>query len=460
MPGPVSRPRPVLGRRSFLAAGGAAGVAALAAGAALPAGAQPGAALVPDGTRFLQTMTSAYPELADQPRLPQSYADESGLFSTAFVYDCALTVCALLAVGDRGTARVVGDGLLFAQQHDPQHDDGRLRQAYNVGPYVFYDGVPQPYGLVRPDRTANIGSQFGFLGTAVGDMAWPGIALLHLHRSTGDARYLDGARRIGEWILGRAVNPGALGGFRFGVDAADQPVPNVSTEHNIDCVALFRALGAADPAGRARWTDAGRRARALVETMWEPAGGYFYTGSDDGSTINRDPLPLDPQTWSWLALRDAAYATSLDWAVEALGTTDTPDSPNSQLPAGVSIRGVTFSDASLTSTAVYNGVPVDSDAVWLEGTAQVVTALRDRRAPRDAALAVGLVREIRRAQARLGAGQHAGGQLIRHRGMVSASSALDTGFGFGYFAYQHTGATAWAVMGERAVNPMQVDGLR
>jgi hypothetical protein len=452
------RPTHPIGRRSFLAAGGAvAGLTAL--GAVPSAGASPGRGLLGDGARFLRTMTTAYPLPADQPRLPQSYSDEAGLFSTAFVYDCSLTVCALLSVGDRATAQVVGDGLLFAQQNDPQFDDGRLRQAYNVGPYVFYDGVAQPDGLQRADGTANTGSQFGFLGTAVGDMAWPGIALLQLHRTTGQTRFRDGARRIGEWITTRAVNPGSLGGFRFGVDAADQTVPNVSTEHNIDCVAFFRALAVADPAQLDRWTGAGARARALVERVWEPAGGYFYTGSDDGSTINRDPLPLDPQTWSWLALRDPAYAGSLDWAASALGTTDTPDSPNSQLPDGVRVSGVTFSDASLTSTAVYNGVPVDPDAVWLEGTAQLVTALRDRRAPRDAARAVALTREIARAQARLGAGQRVGGRLIAARGVVSATSALDTGFGFGYFPYQHTGATSWAVMAERSVNPMQVDGL-
>ncbi len=37
--------------------------------------------------------------------------------------------------------------------NDPDHDDGRLRQAYNVGPYTFYDGTLQPDGVVRADPT-------------------------------------------------------------------------------------------------------------------------------------------------------------------------------------------------------------------------------------------------------------------------------------------------------------------
>ena len=36
---------------------------------------------------FLRAMTDAYPEVNPGPRIPQSYADELGLFSTAFIYD-------------------------------------------------------------------------------------------------------------------------------------------------------------------------------------------------------------------------------------------------------------------------------------------------------------------------------------------------------------------------------------
>lgn len=386
---------------------------------------------------FLTQMANAYPQVSP-PTLPQSYADELGLFSTAFVYDAALAVCAALALGDVTIARRVGDGLVFAQANDPTHPDGRLRQAYNVGPYTFYDGNPSPYGLKLSDGTANIGWQFGFLGTAVGDMAWPGIALVRLFRATGDRSYRDAAVKIGRWIVANAVNPGSLGGFRFGVNGANDPVPNVSTEHNIDCVAFFTQLAAVDRS--ANWRAQAARARALVESMW--SGEFFWTGSNDGSTINTSILPLDPQTWSWLALLDREYAGALDWALETLWTTDG------------AISGVTFSDASLVSTASYNGIPVNPHGVWMEGSAQLALATSSRAGNRDNRASRALLAGLRTAQATLGGGQHVGGAPVTG-GVVAASSLIDSGFGYGYFPVQHVGATSWYVMAEKGYNPLR-----
>jgi hypothetical protein len=459
----------LISRRALLGAASIAG-AAVAVGAADPAAAASArhdrrTIFFPTDTSrrladFLQRMTDAYPDLASGPRLPQSYADELGLFSTAFVYDSALAVCAAIAARRFRLATTIADGLVFAQSNDPVYADGRLRQGYNVGPYTFYDGSVNAYGLVLPDGKANIGYQFGFLGTAVGDMAWPGIALLQATLISGKREYRDGARRIGQWIIDNATNPGSLGGFSFGVNGANERVPNCSTEHNIDCVAFFTMLSNLDLSNRRTWRDAAERARGFIDAVWEPNGGYFYTGSNDGSTINPTPLPLDPQTWSWLALRDRRYSAALDWAARALAATDTPDAPNSQLPAGVQISGVTFSSASLTSTASYNGIQVDPRGVWLEGTAQLAASLRDRgsRADRTAADAL-TTGGIRPALDALGAGQRVGGVEIAPRGLVAASSLIDSGFGFGYFQVQHVGASSWAIMAEESVNPMRIGGL-
>ncbi|WP_265520589.1 Tat pathway signal sequence domain protein [Oerskovia flava] len=467
--------RPQLDRRAFLALGGAGalvltGLAPAAAGPSRPAraggltSAQSSAQASANGSveralGFLDAAADAYPDLAG-PRLAQSYADQLGLFSTAFVYDNALAICAYLASGpayvDR--ARGLGDGLVFALENDPVHTDFRLRQAYNVGPYVFYDGSPQDHGLVLPDGTANIGWQFGFLGTAVGDMAWPGIALLHLHAATRDWRYLRAAHRIGEWIIDNAWSRRPLGGYSFGVDGNDVPIPNGSTEHNIDCVAFFRQLAAATR--DRRWTRAAAHARAFVDRMWEPDGGYFYTGTNDGTEINRDPLPLDPQTWGWLALREPGYAGALGWAATELATHDVAGDGTSQLPAGTQVSGVTFSSASLTSTAVYNDLPVHPQGVWLEGTAQLATAFADRDAAGDAVSAEALLAQTRLVQDEVGAGQTMGGTpLPTAGGVVAASSLLDSGFGFGYFQVQHVGATAWYLMAAARSNPLQVGGL-
>ncbi|MGV8849988.1 MAG: hypothetical protein ACOH16_10630 [Propionibacteriaceae bacterium] len=437
-------------RRAVLTGALAGGALAVLPSVPAHAGDQSSQSSAAQAVAFLDAMSSAYPA-SGKPTLPQSYADELGLFSTSFVYDAAVATCAALAAGRTALARRIGDGLLFAQAHDPVYHDGRLRQAYNVGPYVFYDGNPSPFGLVLPDGTANIAWQFGFLGTAVGDLAWPGIALVRLYAETHDRRYLEGARQIAMWITTRAVNPGTLGGFRFGTTAGDAPIPNVSTEHNIDCVAFFTMLDRVD---RADWSGAATKARAFVLKMWQ--GQFFWTGSNDGTTINMSPIPLDPQTWSWLAMLDEGYLKAPLWAAEHLWTTDVAGEPHSQLPAGTKLSGVTFSSASLTSTAAYNGITVNTHGVWCEGSAQLACALQQHAGSRASRTAKSMLFELANAQQVLGRGQHVGGTALGVGGLVAATSLIDTGFGFGYFQVQHVGATAWYVMAALDHNPMRL----
>ncbi|GAA2548256.1 hypothetical protein GCM10010423_55130 [Streptomyces levis] len=461
----TGRQGPALSRRSLIGAGlGAAAVAAAGSGqarAAGSAGTRPASAPA-RGHAFLAAAMDAYPDHGDL-RLTQSYTDQAGLFSTAFTYDNALAVLAHLATRTAdGLARAtaLGDALLYAQSHDPAYDDGRLRQAYNVGPYTFYDGSPQPDGFVRPDGTVNVGTQFGFTGTAVGDMAWAGIALGALARRTGARRFLTGAVRIGEWIerTGRTDEP--LGGYKFGVDGANQRLPFTSTEHNTDLICLFGRLGRLT--GDRVWRERRARAEAFVRRMWEPDGGFFYTGTNDGVTVNTSPIPEDTQTWTHLAFSSSTrrYARSLDWAAAELAVVDHAGRPNSTVPAGQTYEGVTFSSASLVANEdapIAAGQPKpDRNGVWFEGTAHLALALRDRGARGDEARARRLLASLERAQELLGDGQTVGGRALPERaGVVSASSPLDTGFGFGYYPYRHTGATAWYVMAAARYNPLR-----
>ncbi|MDT0391097.1 Tat pathway signal sequence domain protein [Streptomyces dubilierae] len=461
----TGRQGPALSRRSLIGAGlGAATLAAAGSGQALAAG-SPGARPASAPARahaFLAAAMDAYPDHGSL-RLTQSYTDQAGLFSTAFTYDNALAVLAHLATRTSdGLARAtaLGDALLYAQLHDPAHDDGRLRQAYNVGPYTFYDGSPQPDGFVRPDGTVNVGTQFGFTGTAVGDMAWAGIALGALARRTGARRFLTGAVRIGEWIERNGRTDEPLGGYKFGVDGANQKLPFTSTEHNTDLICLFGRL--ARLTGDRVWRERRARAEAFVRRMWEPDGGFFYTGTNDGVTVNKSPVPEDTQTWTHLAFssRTRRYARSLDWAAAELAVVDHAQRPNSTVPAGQSYEGVTFSSASLVANEdapIAAGQPKpDRNGVWFEGTAHLALALRDRGARGDETRAGHLLVSLERAQELLGGGQTVGGRALPERaGVVSASSPLDTGFGFGYYPYRHTGATAWYVMAEARYNPLR-----
>jgi hypothetical protein len=195
--------------------------------------------------------------------------------------------------------------------------------------------------------------------------------------------------------------------------------------------------------------------------MWEADGGFFYTGTNDGISINTSPIPEDTQTWTHLALDSRAHAASLDWAVRELAVLDHAGRRNSTVPPGQSYEGVTFSSASLLANEdapIADSQPrPDRNGVWFEGTAHLALALRERQGRGDEARARRLVESIERAQDLLGAEQSVGGRELPGRsGVVAASSPLDTGFGFGYYPYRHTGATAWYVMAAARFNPLRV----
>ncbi|MFC0436391.1 hypothetical protein [Kutzneria buriramensis] len=388
--------------------------------------------------RFLDQMLDAYP-VNNGPRLPQSYSDQSGLPAVAFTYDAALALLAYL--GDsRFTAlqraRTIGDALLYAQDHDPQYQDGRLRQAYVVD------------GFVRSDGAVNIASNFGLTGSAGGDLAWAGIGLLALHRATGDARYLAGAGRIGQWVV---QNCRSGNGFLFGVDAGGTHLQNSATEHNIDLTVLFGGLAART--GDNDWLAQREHALTMVRRMWNPGAGHFYTGTTDGTTINRSVIPEDIQTWSWLALRDSRYARAIGWATSQLTVTDRAGGVNSELTDGRSVTGLTFSSASLAADParpIGANLPLPApNGVWCEGTAHAVCALQQHGAREQAAALLGGLATVR---SQLGAGQTVGGRPLSG-GLVAATSPIDTGFGYGYYSHQHVGATAWFLFAAANRNP-------
>ena len=102
-------------------------------------------------------------------RLIQSYADQSGLESTAFTYDNAVSIHAYLLQGSADSlarAEVLGQGLVYAQANNFPFNDGRFAQAYFVNA-PSSDGV-----YVTPAAFP-----FYFYTSAVGDQAWAGMAL-------------------------------------------------------------------------------------------------------------------------------------------------------------------------------------------------------------------------------------------------------------------------------------------
>ncbi len=397
---------------------------------------------------FLQGVTDAFD--TSGPRLAQSYYDgafpkDFGGSDIGFVYDQALTILALIVGKDLARARAIADALIYAQEHDEKFHDGRLRQAYHVDTFVNADG------------TAHFAYEFGLVGTAVGDMAWPGIALAQLAKASKEKKYLDAAVRIGKWIVEHTYSTTGLGGYTFGETAGLED--HKSSEHNIDVYAFFRMLGALT--GTKDWYAKADHAWAFVAKEWNADAGHFWTGSDDGTAINKNPLqlPLDVQTWSWLAARKKTYAKALDWANGNLASTDTPLRQNSNLTGNQRVTGAVFASGSLLTDPTknigdgpYNPKP-DPAAVWFEGTAQLALAFRDR--DHHSRCADPLLAALSWAQRNLGKGQTFNGKRIEG-GVVAASSNLDTGFKFGYYPHLHVCATAWSLLACRNKNPYQL----
>ncbi len=353
--------------------------------------------------------------------LPRSYTGgwmETHHSTIAFTYDVALVVIAYCARGtasDLKRARALA-GTLLALQAGDAAGDGRVRQSYTSGKVTAADGLPA------------VAAADAFTGA----QAWTGLALLHVHRATGGAAYRDGALRLGAWIQDHTASTAGVAGHTGGTPASGTPLTWKSTEHNTDVAALFRGL--ADVTGDRTWADRAAVATGFLDALWNPDGPHFWTGTGtDGTTVNRSPVPEDPQSWSYLATGNARHAGSLDWTLRRLAAEDG------------GFRGVSVSDA-------------DTSKVWFEGTAHMAAALRHRAGAdraddadgadrdRDREQADQLLATLRAAQARA---PHADGY-----GIVAASSdGLRTGDGDTLYASLHTGTTAWFALAAQGANP-------
>ncbi|MEU7901874.1 hypothetical protein [Actinoplanes sp. NPDC049118] len=419
---------------------------------------------------YLDVVQDAYVK-GGEPRLLQSYNNESELMTTAFVYDNALATLAYLAnptVANVRRARLIGDALLWAQANDETYADGRVRQAYAAGPMLFYGGGPYFPGLKGADGKAAFLRPYGFGGSSTGDMAWVALALAQLYADTRITKYLDGAVALGHWIAGRE-SPHRYGGYHGGVQGDGETAQRwASTEHNVDAYGLFVLL--AKLTRDRRWTARAAVAGSFVRAMWNRAGSHLWTGTlggvddEDPNLINVGNIPEDVQTWALLSIGDRQHREAVDWVTENLCTTDG------------AVSGVTYSSQARLITGNVSGsaLPNNRDAVWLEGNGHAALALLKRGGRGDAALAKRLLLQTATAQQSLGAGQTVGltadadnGRLSNpgeggtwtgtplpaRSGIVAATSALDTGFAFGYFTRQHVGATSWFLMAGQNFNP-------
>jgi hypothetical protein len=157
--------------------------------------------------------------------------------------------------------------------------------------------------------------------------------------------------------------------------------------------------------------------------MWDWPPGLFDIGTVvNGSTPNESVQAEDVNSWSYLALRDPAYAASVGWVIRNLSS-----------------RTGRFHGVSLSTC--------DRGGVWFEGTAHLADALEALRTPADVRRADGYLSDLRYAQAH---GPDADGLGI----MASSENGLTDCQGDFVYSSLHTGATAWYILAAKAIDPL------
>ncbi len=338
-------------------------------------------------------------------------SDEPSQQTVAYTYDNALATIALLACGSDRQAQRIGAALRLAALAG-----ARLRNAYRAGA-VADEPLANGWWDAQGKHWAEDPQQ---QGTATGNVAWAALALLDLHSATGDPAWSDSAKHLAAWIIEQTSDMRGAGGFSGGVEGDDAHAHKIawkSTEHNIDCVALFDRLAALDEHGG--WLTHASAARRLVQSEWDTASGHFFVGTQpDGVTPNRMTSGLDAQLWPMLL----AHAPK-DWQ-----------------------RALNYVEREHRVEGGFD-FNADRDGLWLEGTAQAALVYRIVGRPADA----------QRLGATIG-GQFAPSGYVyatREPRITTglALSADSTSADFYYYRRPHLGATAWAALAGLGRNP-------
>ncbi|MDR1764888.1 MAG: hypothetical protein LBR77_02075 [Lachnospiraceae bacterium] len=243
-------------------------------------------------------------------------SDGSGILEgMAYLYDNALAAIALTAGGKHEDARRIADAIVYAQEHDRWYTDGRLRNAYAPGdprsPSGSLSERGEEFALLPgyyDDEAQSWQEDYYAVSTATGNMGWALLALCRVGENAPDPdrdRYIQAARRLGEFLLTLESPTGGFFAGYEGWEHSETKATYLSTEHNIDLVAAFGALGRLT--GDGRWQGAADSARRFVMSMYDSRQHCFYTGTlTDGTTVNTGVMPLDTNTWAVLALGDEA----------------------------------------------------------------------------------------------------------------------------------------------------------
>jgi hypothetical protein len=235
----------------------------------------------------------------------------------------ALTVLALLQRGepeDVTNALQIANTFHYALYHDNHGDpipaaspssEGcysglpapqcGLHSAYINGDIAFLNNQPSSpnpvTGLAGEVRLAGFSagealcgpSRFCLVldGATGGDNAWAIMALLAAYRQSGETKYLNDARVIGNWISGNLKDTTGYGGYFLGYNDGGLPkqlIHGKSTIHNAQIFVAFGQLAQAEVTlgnsqAATEWRNRAGAAANFVLQMFDSENGRFYAGT-------------------------------------------------------------------------------------------------------------------------------------------------------------------------------------
>jgi len=263
--------------------------------------------------------------------------------TTAWTYDQAVAIIALVSVGDIDAARHCTDAML--QVRDMQHR-------------AWTDGYDSETREVKAEPIA------------IGPNAWMGLALLKLYQTTDKGVYLSAAREVAEFILKQQIRSGrAAGSIPGGYDEKRKAFIWTSTEHNVDAIAFLAALAKVTNEEH-YYGKAIRIAEWLDGEMWDAEARCYHPGYKDNKTcaISNFPERLDSQTWIILALHAAAQTKQNKKFVHLM---------HNGLPwIDQYLCRVNYQDKQLAGFAKITLGDRASPSFWAEGTAGYLLASR------------------------------------------------------------------------------------
>ena len=435
--------------------------------------------------------------------VPQQNApipSDQSLRNLTTTYETALTVLALLARGtaqDLVNAGRIADSLDYALHYDNHGDalpvapDGSvaLHNGYEDGDIALFNSQRPPGGGQAGDgrlagfTATELCPSSGFClvldGATGGNNAFAILALVAAFRQFGDARYLNDAEMIGQWIIGNLTDPSGTGygGYFVGYPDSGAPPPKLlqtgkSTENNADIFAAFTALAAVEAqlgqaSAAAGWTAAANVAGDFVMKMFDankggfntgtvpsgtsPASGICPNGQQKGKEVINTCDFLDANTFTTLAMAGAGrYRNQIDWRQPINYVLN-------QFATSVTAAGQSFNGFDLVPPQT----PGSNGVAW-EFTGQTVVAMRyvDQLYAQTTfeASAAGYAAEMRLAQTDAPFGDGLGlvaGTLEAGDTLPPLDQCLATPF---QCIAERVGlaATTWAIFADQNINPFNL----